>query len=120
MSSSHLEAWLPIYLELTTMAPKRPDVVKKQKRVQKIVEDPDVQKTLKKKVQNKRALRDIVKVEKAGGDDTRPLRAAKRQKKGDELVQDSGPKAKSVRSRNTARSDKDAPVVVGRGKERKR
>lgn len=39
---------------------------KKQKRVQRIVEDPDVQKTLKKKVQNKRALRDIVKVEKAG------------------------------------------------------
>ncbi len=102
-------------------APKRPDVAKKQKRVQKIMEDPEVQVKLKKKVATKRAAKDISKVAKAGGDDTRslranvkPKRAPKRQKKeGDEVVSDSGPKSKSVRSRNAPKSNKNASAVAG-------
>lgn len=48
------------------MAPKRPDVVKKQKSVQKVLEDPEVQAKLKKKVATKRAKQDIEKVAKNG------------------------------------------------------
>lgn len=96
------------------MAPKRPDVIKKVKRVQKLLEDPEVQIKLKKKVATKRAKQDSEKVTKHGGDDTRPLRASKRQKKaGPAVVSDTSAKPKSVRSRNTARSNKNASAASG-------
>lgn len=108
-------ALLPIIIELQDMAPKRPDVVKKQKRVQKIVEDPVVQEKLKKKVQTKRAKRDNDKVTKHGSDDTRSLRAKRQKKESDASVSDPGPKSKSVRSRNAKRPSKDAPAPASSG-----
>ena len=84
------------------MAPKKPDVVRKQKRAMKVLDDPGMQVKLKKKVATKRAKKDIEKVTKAGGDDTRPLRASKKAKTtGSEPVPDKSAKTKSVRSRNS-------------------
>lgn len=88
--------------------PKRPDVVKKQKRVQKLVEDPTVQEKLKKKVSNKRAREDLSTVAKNGGDDSRKTKARPARP---EQVSDTSAKAKSVRSRHTRRSDKNAPAA---------
>lgn len=84
------------------MAPKatkqRPDIAKKQQRVKKILDDPKAKTNLKKKVAIKRAKADIAKVVKAGGDDTRPLRKAKRQKKvaRPELVSDKSAETEGV------------------------
>lgn len=88
--------------------PKRPDVVKKQKRVQKLVEDPTVQEKLKKKVSNKRARDDLSTVVKNGGDDSRKTKARPARP---EQIPDTSAKAKSVRSRHTRRSDKNAPAA---------
>jgi hypothetical protein len=89
--------------------PTRPDVAKKQKRVQKIVEDPEVRVKLEKKVSNKRARKDTTKVEKNGGDDSRKTKQKKAQP---EQLQDTSAESKSVRSRNPRRSNKNAPVVA--------
>jgi hypothetical protein len=89
--------------------PSRPDVAKKQKRVQKIVEDPDVQVKLEKKVANKRSRSDLDKVAKNGGDDSRKTKQKKAQP---EQLQDTSAESKSVRSRNPRRSNKNAPVVA--------
>lgn len=83
------------------MPPKKVDIQRKQRRVMQIIDHPDVQEKLKKKVATKRAKSDSDKVTKAGGDDTRPLRTSKKPKKeGSDIVSDTGPKTKSVRSRN--------------------
>jgi len=73
-----------------------PTPVKKVKK-----EMPPKKEKLKKKVATKRAKKDIEKVTKAGGDDTRPLRASKKPKKeGADKLPNPGPKTKSVRGRN--------------------
>ena len=82
----------------TKTAPKRPEITKKQKRVQKIVEDPETQEKLKKKVSSKRATRDNDTVTKNGGDDSRKTRQKKAQP---EQLQNPSAKSKSVRGRNT-------------------
>ena len=97
------------------MAPKRPDIVKKQQRVKKILDEPEVQEKMKKKVAKKRDLKAIKKIEKAGGDDSAPIKKPRVGKK--EIVSfvaksrdvsDKSAKPKSVRSRNTGKSNKDA------------
>lgn len=88
--------------EKKEMPPKKVDIQRKQKRVMTIIDNPSVQEKLKKKVATKRAKKDSEKVTKAGGDDTRPLRATKKPKKetrGDSLP-DTSTKTKSVRGRN--------------------
>lgn len=83
------------------MPPKKVDIVRKQKRVMALIDDDVVQEKLKKKVATKRAKADSEKVTKAGGDDTRPLRASKKAKKsGGDKLSDTSAKTKSVRSRN--------------------
>ena len=54
------------------MAPKRPDMVKKQERVKKILDEPAVQEKMKKKVAKKRDRKCIDAIAKAGGDDSHP------------------------------------------------
>ena len=105
------------------MAPKRPDVVKKQQRVKKILDEPEVQEKMQKKVAKKRDLKAIKKIEKAGGDDSRPITKPKRAKKEvvsfvasvpkSKHVSDKSAKPKSVRSGNARKSNKDASTSVG-------
>ena len=54
------------------MAPKRPDLIKKQERVKKILDEPAVQEKMKKKVDKKRDRKCIEAIVKAGGDDSHP------------------------------------------------
>jgi len=49
------------------MAPKRPDMVKKQERVKKILDEPAVQEKMKKKVAKKRDRKCVEAIVKAGG-----------------------------------------------------
>ena len=107
------EYYLNNYPVLLTaaMAPKRPDVVKKQKRVKDILDEPAVQEKLEKKVAKKRARKASEKVLKAGGDDSKhdaTAKPGKRQKKETvtflakpKSVSDKGTQTKSVRSGNT-------------------
>ena len=93
------------------MAPKRPDLVKKQERV-------------KRKVAKKRDRKCIEAIVKAGGDDSHPdvvKFVAKKPKGGEKEVEfvtkpkqvsDKSAKPKSVRGGNTRKSNKDALVVV--------
>ena len=102
------------------MAPKRPDVVKKQQRVKKILDEPEVQEKMQKKVAKKRDLKAIKKIEKAGGDDSGPISKPKRAKKEvvtfvakSKHVPDKSSKSKSVRSGNARKSNKNAPTASG-------
>lgn len=100
------------------MAPKRPDVVKKQQRVKKILDEPAVQEKMQKKVAKKRDLKCIKKIEKAGGDDSRPILKPKKAQKRDvestkpKRVSDTSAKTKSVRGGNARKSNKNAPTVA--------
>ena len=94
------------------MAPKRPDLVKKQERVKKILDEPAVQEKMKKKVAKKRDRKCIEAIVKAGGDDSHPdvvKFVAKKPKGGEKEVEfvakpkrvsDKSAKPKSVRSGN--------------------
>ena len=94
------------------MAPKRPDLVKKQERVKKILDEPAVQEKMKKKVAKKRDRKCIDAIVKAGGDDSHPdvvKFLAKKPKGGEKEVEfvtkpnrvsDKSAKPKSVRSGN--------------------
>ena len=97
------------------MAPTRPDVVKKQKRVKAILDEPAVQEKLEKKVAKKRARKAVAKIEKAGGDDSKhdanpkPGKKAKKETvtflAKPKSVSDKSTQTKSVRSRNTGKSN---------------
>ena len=100
--------------------PKRPDVVKKQQRVKKILDEPAVQEKMQKKVAKKRDLKAIKKIEKAGGDDSRPITKPKRVKKEvvsfvakSKHVPDKSTQPKSVRSGNARKSNKNASASAG-------
>ena len=103
---------LTFWRSAVKMALKRPDVVKKQQWVKKILDEPEVQEKMQKKVAKKKDLKAIKKIEKAGGDDSGPITKPKRAKK--EVVSfvakakhvpDKSAKSKSVRSGNTRKSD---------------
>ena len=106
------------------MAPKRPDLVKKQERVKKILDEPAVQEKMKKKVAKKRDKKCIEAIVKAGGDDSHPdvVKFVAKQPKGGEKevefvtkpkrVSDKSAKPKSVRGGNARKSNKNAPVVA--------
>ena len=102
------------------MAPKRPNVEKKQKRVKKILDEPAVQEKLQKRVAKKRDRRAVEKIEQAGGDDSKhdvnpkPGKRAKKEvvtfvackaPRKPKRVSDKGAKSKSVRGGNTGKSD---------------
>jgi hypothetical protein len=103
------------------MAPKRPDLVKKQERVKKILDEPAVQEKMKKKVAKKRDRKCIEAIVKAGGDDSHPdvVKFVAKKPKGSEKevakpkrVSDKSAKPKSVRGGHARKSNKDAPVVA--------
>lgn len=108
------------FTRASKMAPKRPDVVKKQQRVKKILDEPEVQEKMKKKVAKKRDLKAVKKIEKAGGDDARPIKKPCVRKTEvvsfvakSKHVPDKGAKPKSVRGGNARKSDKDASTASG-------
>ena len=106
------------------MAPKRPALVKKQKRVQKILEEPAVQEKMKKKVAKKRDRKCMEAIVKAGGDDSRPdvvKFVAKKPKGGEKEVEfvakpkrvsDKSAAPKSLRGGHARKPNKNAPVVA--------
>ena len=111
-------------IQASKMAPERPDLVKKQERVKKILDEPAVQEKMKKKVAKKRDRKCIDAIVKAGGDDSHPdvvKFLAKKPKGGEKEVEfvtkpkrvsDKSAKPKSVRSGNPRKSNKNAPVVA--------
>jgi len=106
------------------MAPKRPDLLKKQERVKKILDEPAVQEKMKKKVAKKRDRKCIEAIVKAGGDDSHPdvVKFVTKKPKGGEKetefvtkskrVSDKSTKPKSVRGGNSRKSNKNSPVVA--------
>ena len=107
------------------MAPKRPDMVKKQERVKKILDEPAVQEKMKKKVAKKRDRKCIDAIAKAGGDDSHPdvVKFVAKKPKGGEKevsfvakpksVSDKSAKPKSLRGGHARKPNKNAPTLAG-------
>ena len=107
------------------VAPKRPDMVKKQERVKKILDEPAVQEKMKKKVAKKRDRKCIDAIAKAGGDDSHPdvVKFVAKKPKGGEKevsfvakpksVSDKSAKPKSLRGGHARKPNKNAPTLAG-------
>jgi hypothetical protein len=105
------------------MAPKRPDMVKKQDRVKKILDEPAVQEKMKKKVAKKRDRKCIEAIVKAGGDDSHPdvVKFVAKKPKGGEKevsfvakskpVSNKSAEPKSLRGGHARQPNKNAPVA---------